>query len=326
VPVRGASKVLAKRLLRAVATLVGLTALTYFMIELTIDGGVAAVVLGACPPDSTAGFCGEIVERYRLNDPVPIRYLKWLGDALQGDLNRSSITDQSVLGTIADKAPITTELALAAIGLAVAAAVPLGVYSAYRHQTMQGRAVSALVQTMQSIPVFVSGLFLIWLVGEKLTLLPSSGWVRLTDSVTGNLKTLILPAATLALAEIGVFARVIRADLIATFDEEFVTAAKSKGLGTVYLMFRHVLRPSSLGLLTVIGLNVSALLGGAVVVEIVFGIGGIGPKLFEAILNRDIYLIQGFTLYIGGIFVAINMVVDYVYGIVDPRLRDSTAR
>jgi len=324
--VRGASRVLARRLFRAVATLVALTAVTYFMIEFSIEGGVAAVVLGACPRDSIAGFCGEIVERYRLDDPVPLRYLKWLGDALQGDLNRSSVTDQPVLSTILDKAPITTELALVAILLAVIVAVPLGVYSAYRDDTTQGRAVSSMVQTMQSIPVFVSGLFLIWLMGEKLMLLPSSGWVRISDSVAGNLKTLILPATTLALAEIGVFARVIRADLIATFDEEFVTAAKSKGLGTTYMMFRHVLRPSSLGLLTVIGLNVSALLGGAVVVEIVFGIGGIGPKLFEAILNRDIYLIQGFTLYIGGIFVAVNMLVDYLYGLVDPRLRDSLAR
>ena len=315
-----------RRLLRAVATLVGLTALTYFMIELTIDGGVASAVLGACPRDATTGFCGNIIEQYRLDDPVPVRYLKWLADVFQGDLNRSSAGDIPVLDIITDKAPITTELALVSLLLAVAAAIPLGVFSAYRQHNRDGKAVSSAVQTMQSIPVFVSGLFLIWLFAEQLRWLPASGWVRPTDSLSGNLETLILPSVTLALAEIGVFARVIRADLITTFDEGFVNAAQAKGLSPRYLMFRHVLRPSSLGLMTVVGLQLSTLLGGAVVVEIVFGIGGIEPKLLEAILNRDIYLVQGITLYIGAIFVFVNMVIDYLYSLVDPRLRSGLVR
>lgn len=320
-----AARFFARRVVRGAATLVALTALTYFMIELTIDGGVAAVVLGACPDDATTGFCGAIVERYRLNDPVIVRYLKWLADVLQGDLNTAASNGEPVLDVITHRATITTQLAVSAIVLAVVVAVPLGVFSAYRHRTRAGRAVSTGVQVAQSIPVFVSGLFLIWLFAEWIDWLPASGWVRLSDSVTGNLETLVLPATTLALAEIGVFARVVRADLLETFESEFVAAARAKGLSDRYLMFRHVLRPSSLGLLTVVGLNLSTLLGGAVVVEIVFGIGGIGPRLLEAILNRDVYVIQGVVLYIGAIYVLISAIIDYCYSLIDPRITDAVA-
>jgi len=314
-----------RRILRGIATLIALTVITYFMIEWTIDGGVGAVVLGGCPRDAVGGFCGQIIEQYRLNDPVWLRYLKWLGDVVTGDLNSTSRNGQPVTEVIGHRAPITTQLALTSIVLAVVISVPLGVFSAYRDEHWSGRMVSSVVQMMMSVPVFVSGLFLIWLFAEQLGWLPASGWTRLTDSYTGNFTTLMLPAFTLAFAEIGGFARVVRADIVETFSAEFVSAAKAKGLSPRYLMFRHVLRPSSVGLLTVIGLNLSTLLGGAVVVEIVFGIGGIGPQLFEAILNRDIYLIQGITLYIGAIYVVVSGLVDFVYTKIDPRIIDAAA-
>ena len=318
-----------RRIVRGIWTLIALTALTYFMIEWTIDGGVGAVVLGGCPRDAETGFCAQIIERYRLNDPVWLRYLKWLGDAFTGDLNTSSRGSlrggQEVTEVIGHRVSITTQLALTSIVLAVIISVPLGVYSAYRDHHWSGRSVSLAVQAMQSVPVFVSGLFLIWVFAEQLGWLPASGWTRISDSYSGNFKTLILPSFTLAFAEIGVFARVIRADILETFGAEFVSAAKAKGLSDRYLMFRHVLRPSSVGLLTVIGLNLSTLLGGAVIVEIVFGIGGIGPQLFEAILTRDIYLILGITLYIGAIYIAISGIVDYVYSKVDPRIIDAAS-
>jgi peptide/nickel transport system permease protein len=314
---------IASRVGRGIGTLIALTALTYFMIEWTIDGGVGAVVLGGCPRDATEGACARIIEQYRLDDPVPIRYLRWLGDAFTGDLNVTARNGGSVLDAIRHRAPITTELALAAIVLAVVVSVPLGVFAAYKDTSWKGKSVSYFVQVMQSVPVFVTGLFLIWVFSERLGVLPASGWTRISDSLTGNLKGLILPAVTLAFAEIGVFARVIRADILDTFGEEFVSAARSKGLSARYLLFRHVLRPSSAGLLTVIGLNLSTLLGGALIVEIVFGIGGTGPLLFEAILARDIYMIQGMTLYIGAIYVTVSGIVDYIYSVVDPRIIDA---
>lgn len=314
-----------RRVAAGILTLVGVTFLTYLMLDWSIDGGAGSVVLGACPRDAVEGPCGEIIDKYRLDDPVVVRYVKWLGDAVTGDLNETQRRNQAdVMEIILDKAPITTQLAATAIILAVIVAVPLGVFGALRADRPAGQATSALVQVLQTLPVFVTGLLLIWLFAEQWGVLPASGWTRLTDSVSGNLEALALPAITLAMAEVGAFARVVRADLVETMNAEFVQAARAKGLPTRQLMFRHVLRPSSLGLLTVVGLNASSLMGGALIVEIVFGLGGIGPELFDAILARDIYLTVGMTAYVGLVYVVLSTLVDVIYGWIDPRIDVTT--
>ncbi len=301
-------------------TLVGVTMLSFVLLEWSIEGGIGAVVLGACPRDAVAGPCSDIIDTYRLNDPLLVRYFWWAADAARGDLNTAMLDGVAVSEVITHRWTITTQLALQAIVLAVGLAIPLGVYSAYADEAAGGRLVSGAVQTFQSIPAFVSGLVLIWIFSEQLGWFPATGWTRLSDSWSDNLRRSVLPTITLALAEIGVFARVARADLLSTFGADFVQAATAKGLPPRSVLFRHVLRPSSLGLVTVVGLNLSALLGGAVIVEIVFGIGGLGPRLFEAIMIRDIYVVQGITLYLGVVYVSINALVDVVYRVLDPRV------
>ncbi len=175
----------------------------------------------------------------------------------------------------------------------------------------------------QSIPVFLTPIFLIWLFALELQWLPAVGWTRISDSLTGNLRGLVLPVTALVFAEVGVVGRVIRADVLRVLREDYVTAAFAKGMSTRYVVFRHALRPASLGLLNVIGANIGSLLSGAVIIEIIFGIGGLGQVLLEASLNRDLYLVLGLTTYMVVVYVLLNTIVDLAMLSLDPRLRRS---
>jgi peptide/nickel transport system permease protein len=182
-----------------------------------------------------------------------------------------------------------------------------------------------VVQFLLSVPPFVVGIFLIWGVALQAGLLPATGWTRLTESLTGNIESVILPASALALSQLAVFTRLVRADMISTLQENYVLSARAKGLTDSYVLFRHAFRPSSLSLITVVGLNIGALLGGTVVIEQLFAVPGLGRKLLEAINTRDIIVVQGIVLFISAIYVIINTAVDLIYMVVDPRIRIKSA-
>ncbi len=190
-----------------------------------------------------------------------------MGDAVTGDLGDSYITDQPVSETIQQRVTVTAQLAFMAIGIAVIVAVPLGVLGAYKQAKWQDSTTSALAQVALSIPNFIIGIFLIWLFAVRWDLLPASNWNRLSDGVGDNLQTAILPAIALALGTMAVFSRLIRSDMIATLKEDYILSARSKGLSDRYILFRHALRPSSLSLMTIVGISFGALLGGTVVIE-----------------------------------------------------------
>ncbi len=194
---------------------------------------------------------------------------------------------------------------------------------AYRQSKWQDTASSAFVQVALSIPNFIVGIFLIWFFAVQLGWLPASGWSRLSDGVVDNLKTAILPATALALGQMAIFSRLIRSDMIATLQENYILSARAKGLSDRYILFRHALRPSSLSLMTIVGISFGALLGGTVVIETLFGIPGLGFSLINAINGRDILVIQGITVFIAVMFVIINTVVDLMYAVLDPRIRRS---
>ncbi|MGE4566957.1 MAG: ABC transporter permease, partial [Acidimicrobiales bacterium] len=256
-----------------------------------------------------------------LNDPMLVRYANWLGDAVTGDLGKSVITSQPVAGEIWRRLPITSELAIVAVGFSLMMAVPLGTLSAYKQGKRVDQGISAVAQVSLSIPNFVLGLFLIYLFAMKLRWLPATGWTRLTESVSGNIKSVLLPAMSLALAEIAVYTRVVRSDMISTLQEDYVLSARAKGLKDRFILLRHALRPSSLTLITVVGLNVGALIGGTVVMEVLFAIPGLGKRLLDAIFQRDFLMVQGITVFIAIVYVTINTVVDIIYMLVDPRIR-----
>lgn len=307
---------------RLVATLFVVTFLSFLMVSL-LPGDPVTAVLG-----QDALGDPEVVERVReelgLNDPMPVRYVNWLGAAVSGDLGESYINKGApVWGEITRRAPVSAQLAFMAIVIALLTAVPLGVLGAYRQGRWQDSASSRFVQLALSVPNFVTGIFLIWLFSVKLAWLPSTGWNRFTDGPWANLKTAIMPAAALALTQMAIFSRLVRSDMLATLQENYILSAKAKGLSDRYVLFRHALRPSSLSLATIVGVNFGALIGGTVVIEFLFAIPGLGTRLLSAIFQRDILVIQGITAFIATSYVLINTVVDVFYTVLDPRIRKS---
>lgn len=314
-------KIIAFRLVRLAATLLAVSFLTFSMVAL-IPGDPVDVILGTGPRDEQT--VARIRSDLNLDDPFFTRYVSWLGNAVTGDLGQSYITDQPVSDAIKDRVPVTAELALLAILFAVVLAVPIGVLGAYRQGRWQDTVSSTGVQIALSIPNFVVGIFLIWLFAVKLQWLPASNWARLSDKgVVENMKSAILPATALALGLMALFSRLIRSDMIATLQEDYILSARAKGMSDRYILFRHALRPSSLSLLTIIGISFGGLLGGTVIIETLFAIPGLGFRLINAINQRDILVIQGITVFIAAAYVIINTLVDLLYTVLDPRIRRS---
>ena len=230
-----------------------------------------------------------------------VRYGRWLGDAVQGDLGDSIVTGQPVTDEITHRLPITLEIMFVAIGLSLLLAIPIGLLSAYREGRRPDRVISGAAQ-----------------VGHWF---PATGWNRLSNGIGPNLKTVALPALSLAITEVAVYTRVLRSDVITTLKENYILSARAKGLTDRYILFRHGLRPSLLTLVTVVGLSVGTLIGGTLVVEYLFAIPGLGKRIFSAIYQRDFMMVQGITILITAFYVVINTVVDLAYMVVDPRIR-----
>ena len=317
-------RTLGLRVVRLLATVFAVSFLTFFMTSLLPGDPIDTII----PPGIGVRDevrVAEIREELGLNDPFFIRYGNWIGDVVRGDFGTSYVTDQPVLSEITARLPVTAELAIVAVFMSVFLAIPLGIASAYKQGKAVDNSISAVVQFLLSVPPFVVGIFLIWGIALKAGVLPATGWTRLTESLSGNIKSVILPASALALSQLAVFTRLVRADMISTLQENYVLSARAKGLTDRYVLFRHAFRPSSLSLITVVGLNIGALLGGTVVIEQLFAVPGLGRKLLESINTRDIIMVQGIVLFISAIYVIINTAVDLIYMVVDPRIRIKSA-
>jgi len=315
-------KMLGARLIRLAATLFAVSLLTFLLGSLLPGDPVNAILPPDAPRDQAT------VEKIRLelglDDPLPVRYGNWLGDAVRGDLGYSYITDQSVWETIKARLPVTFELAFLASLIALAVAIPLGVLGGYREGRTVDKLSSVAVQIGLSVPSFIVALFLIWFFTVKTQVLglPSTGWNRISeDGLWQNLRTAILPALALSLSPLAFYTRLLRSDMISTLKEDFVLSARAKGLTDRYVLSRHALRPSSLSLVTIIGIQIGILLGGTVVVEFIFALPGLGFRLLSAIYQRDITMVQGITVFIAASYVIINTIVDFVYMALDPRIR-----
>lgn len=316
-------KIIGIRLGRLALTLFAVTFLSFIMTAL-LPGDPVNAILGVTGPRDPV-IEAEIRADLGLDDPIPVRYINWLGDAVQGDLGESYINrGQAVSDTIKDRLPVTAQLAFMAVVIAVILAIPLGVIGAYRQGRWQDQVTSAGVQVALSVPNFITGIFLIWLFAVTLKWLPASNWNRISDKgLIENLRTAILPATALALTQMAIFSRLVRSDMIATLQENYILSARAKGLSDRYVLFRHALRPSSLSLATIVGINFGALLGGTVIIETLFAIPGLGFRLINAINQRDILVIQGITVFVAVAYVVINTLVDLFYTVLDPRIRRS---
>ena len=316
------ARMIAGRLVRLVMTLLVVSFLCFVMTNLLPGDAINALIPIEAQQDRE--FVEQVREEWGLNDPMLVRYGRWLGDAVQGDLGRSMVTGRPVMDEITPRLPITGELMAVTVVLALLIAVPLGVLSAYKEESKLDQSLSGAAQVGLSIPAFVLGLILIFVFAVKLRWLPATGWTRISDSVTGNMRTVALPAISLAVADTAVYMRVVRSDMIATLQENYILAARAKGLKDRFILFRHGLRPSSLTLVTLIGLNLAGMIAGTIVIERLFAIPGLGWRLFGAIFQRDYMMVQGITVLIAAFYVLVNAVVDFLYMAIDPRIRRRT--
>ena len=312
-------KMIASRLTRLVLTVLVVTFVTFTLTNVLPGDAINALIPIDAQQDQE--FVEQIREEWGLNDPLIVRYGRWLGDAVQGDLGRSLVTGQPVTDEITHRLPITLEIMVVAVGFSLLVAVPLGAFTGYREGRRSDRLISGLAQAGLSLPVFVTGLILIYVFALKLHWFPAVGWNRLSNGIGPNLKTVALPALALAITEIAVYTRVLRSDMIATLKENYILSARAKGLTDRFILFRHGLRPSLLTLVTVVGLNIAALLGGVLVIEYLFAIPGIGKRLFSAIQQRDFMMVQAITILITVFYVVVNTITDLTYMVVDPRIR-----
>src|SRR5690606_13758195 len=281
-------------------------------------GSVAQAILGdAATPEAVAALDAKL----GLDDPVWMQYLHWVGNAAQGDLGTSPLTGQSVTTAIAERLPVTFQLAAMALVIALVSAVFLAVLSAMRPGGPVDRGTAALTSVFLSVPAFVAGPVLIYFFAVELGCAPVAGWNRIGDGIGLNLQSALLPAIAMALMEIAAFHRLLRTDLITTLREDFIGAARAKGMSEWYVMFRHALRPSSFSLITLAGLNLGRLIGGTVIVETLFSLPGLGQLLASSIVSRDLIMVQGIVAFMAIVYVVVNVLVDSSYELIDPRVR-----
>ena len=312
-----------RRLPAMLATLLIVSFLTFLLTSL-LPGDPAVQILGADAandPDSLQ----VVREELRLDDPLLERYGAWLGNVATGDLGRSFRTDQQVADAIRERLPVTLEIGGLAVLIALAFAIPLGTLSAFRAGSRADRLVTGASFGLLALPPFMVAILLILVFAVTLGWLPATGWVRFTADPLDNLRHAILPALSLAVGEMAVYTRLLRADMITTLQQDSITMARAKGIPTKRILFRHALRPSSFSLMTVVGLQVATIIGGAVIIETLFALPGVGRLLVDSILQRDLIMVQGCALVIAIAFVVINFIVDILYTFLDPRIRYGSA-
>jgi peptide/nickel transport system permease protein len=292
---------------------------TFFMVDL-VPGNPAANVLG---PNGTAQDYARVDQQLGFNRPILVRYFTWLGHALHGDLGSNLVPPIERVSTMLARAfPVNIELAVLALLMAFAIAIPVGMWSAYRPGSRLDRLLSAGAFGSISVPSFLAGILLVLLLAVNWKLFPLGQWARPTSrGWLTNLHYAFLPALTLAIPEAAVFTRLLRSDMISTLQEDYILAARAKGMPTAHILVREALRPSSFSLITLAGLSIGRLIGGTVIVEQVFSLPGVGSTVVTAARHNDYTVVQGAVLVIAVIYVAINLFVDVLYAYLDPRIR-----
>jgi peptide/nickel transport system permease protein len=314
------SRYLAQRLVGAIPTLVGVSLLVFLFIRL-IPGDAIAARLGtstALTPEQLASLRAY----FGLDQPLLLQYWTWLTSLLRGDAGYSIRTGRPVLVEIAERLPATLELAAAAAAIAIALGVPLGLLSAVRPRSRVDLAVRIGGLIGLSLPSFWLGTLIIVFFSLYLRWLPNTGgYVDFVHDPLRNLSLLLFPSVTLGLALAAATMRMTRSAMLEALDADHVRTARAKGLGSATVLRRHVLKNGLIVVVTLLGIQVGQLLGGAVVVEEIFSVPGVGRMLLTAIVQRDYALVQGGVLVIAILFVAVNIAVDLLYVYLDPRIR-----
>lgn len=299
--------------------------LTFGLTKL-LPGDPVTAILGPQASDPVAA--AALREDLGLDEPFLQQYVSYLhGVVTEGDLGRAYSSGFEVRELITTRLPATAQLVVLAQLTALAIAVPLALLSAYKAGSRTDKAISTGAFGLISVPSFAMAVLLVYVFAIQLRWVPAVGYDRITgpDGIGANLRSVALPVMVLVSGLAAVYTRVLRSDLIATLQEDFILMARSKGLPTRHLLLKHALRPSSLSLLTVFGINFGALVGGSVIVEYFFAIPGIGQLAIESIGKRDYLAVQGVVLLVAVAFVVVNFIVDLLYSVIDPRVRRADA-
>jgi peptide/nickel transport system permease protein len=316
------SRRLALRLGELVAVLL-LVSFGVFMMVSLMPGDPAVAVLGE--GHTPAEYAAKRTE-LGLDGNVFARYVDWLGNALTGDLGRSLVPPNSdVVHRVLSALPVSVELAGLGLLMALVLAIPLAMWSASHEGGLVDRAIGASMFAILSVPSFLGGLLLIAIFANGLGWFPRAQWVRFGDGPLDNLYHAFLPALTIALMELALFTRVLRNDLLVTLHEDYILAARAKGMPPLRILVRDALRPSSFSLVTLLGISMGRLIGSTVIVEYLFALPGMGSLVIKSANNGDFPMVQGAVLLIAAIYVVINAGIDLSYGYLDPRTRRAHA-
>jgi peptide/nickel transport system permease protein len=308
---------LVRRILATIPVM-AIVALFVFSLLYIAPGDPAAVIAG---DQATPADVARIRAGLGLDRPFLIRFGEWSWQILHGDLGTSIFTNMPVAAMIAQRIEPTLSLLAVTLTFAVTVAVPMGVVAAWRADTLIDRAIMGFAVLGFSVPVFVIGYVLAYVFGLELDWLPVQGYTPLAEGVAPWIENLILPGLALGCVYIALIARTTRAAMLEVLEHDYIRTARAKGIGQTGLLFVHALKNAAVPIVTVIGIGIALLIGGAVVTETVFAIPGIGRLTVDAILRRDYPVIQGVVLLFSFVYVVVNLLVDLTYTVLDPRIR-----
>ncbi len=310
---------LAARFVHLLAVLLAVTFVTFMLVNV-LPGDIAYDIAGL---DSSEKEVEAIRQEIGLNRPALVRYAEWLGGILSGDWGHSFRTGELVLDAIMTRFPVSLELVLLAQAMALLLALPLGIISALRSNSRFDRIVTVAGFFCLSVPNFMMAIILIFVFGLWLGWLPVTGYEPISEGLWTNLRNFILPSLSFALAEWTLLARVLRSDMIGVLQEDYISMARAKGMPVGRILWVHAMRPASFSLITLLGLQVGALIGGSIIIESIFALPGVGRLLIGSIFARDFMVIQGCVTFIAVAYVVINFGVDICYALLDPRVRSA---
>ncbi|MGI5951995.1 MAG: ABC transporter permease [Brooklawnia sp.] len=316
-PRAGGWRLLTRRITWFVVSLLVASVIVFALLNL-LPGDLAGVILG---PNATPEALDSMRTQLGLDRPMPLRYLEWLGGLLSGNLGESALSGAAIGPLIAEKFGVTLWLVIFGMLAAVLLALPLGILAALRRHRVDGVFISGLSQFGMAVPVFVVGIALSLLVGVRLRWLPANGYVSPSVSFGDWLAHMVLPAATLGTVQAAVLVRYVRSAFIEVLQTDYYRTARSIGWRRWPALLRHGMRNAALQIVTVLGLQFSTLFVGAIVVESVFVLPGLGRYLLEMVATRDLPVVQSVVMILVGLVLVINLLVDLSYAIIDPRLR-----
>lgn len=306
-----------KRILSLIPVLFVVSLVIFYIIHLT-PGDPARAILG---DQATETEIEELRDSMGLNDPLPMQYLNWIKKAAQGNLGTSAFSDDTVVELIKDHLGPTVSLTIFALIIAVGVGVPLGVLSARKHGAAADQGVMVFSLLGISLPNFLVALILMLLLAVHFRLLPVAGYKTIEQGFGAHIRYLVLPAISLGLMEAALITRMTRASMLEILNSDYIKMAKAKGVKEFFLVFKHAFRNILVTMVTVIAQTLIALISGAAVVETIFNIPGIGQLIVTSVERRDYAVIQGITLMIALLNVVVNLIVDLLYGLIDPRVR-----